>query len=132
MAKNPIVPGTELKINRLWAIVCVSVNISSHLFKFLTIAVLAYFGYMSIDALSGEITNANFIVGLFSNEHFVEIICLLAGISGVFYGHRQARLRKEVIEKYHEYMQNREEALELNGLSDRRGAGADNRSEENP
>ena len=58
MAKNHTVLDTELKINRLRAIVYVSVNISSHLFKFLTIAVLAYFGYMSIDALSGEITDA--------------------------------------------------------------------------
>ena len=131
MTKNHIL-DPELKINRLQAIVYISVHISSHLFKFLTVAVLAYFGYMSIDTLSGEITDANFIVGLFSDEHFVEIICLLAGIAGVFYGHRQARLRKEVVEKYHEYMQNKEEVIELNGSSSQRDAGADNRSEEKP
>ena len=131
MTKNHIL-DPELKINRLQAVVYVSVHISSHLFKFLTVAVLAYFGYMSIDTLSGEITDANFIVGLFSDEHFVEIICLLAGIAGVFYGHRQARLRKEVVEKYHEYMQNKEEVIELNGSSSQRDAGADNRSEEKP
>ena len=131
MTKNHIL-DPELKISRLWATVYVSVHISSQFFKFLSIAVLAYFGYMSIDALSGEITDANFIVGLFSDEHFVEIICLLAGIAGIFYGHRQARLRKEVVEKYHDYMQNREEGIELNGLSSQGDAGADNRSEENP
>lgn len=132
MTKNHTILDTELKINRLQAIVYVSVNISSHLFKFLTVAVLAYFGYMSIDALSGEITDAEFIVGLFSDEHFVEIVCLLAGIAGILYGHRQARLRKEVVEKYHEYMQNKEAVTELDGLSNQLDAGADNKSEENP
>ena len=132
MIKNHTIPDTELKINRLQAIVYVSVNISSHLFKFLTVAVLAYFGYMSIDALSGEITDAEFIVGLFSDEHFAEIVCLLAGIAGVFYGHRQARLRKKIVEKYHEYMQNKEAVTELDGLSNQLDAGADSKSEENP
>lgn len=123
---------TELKIKRIETRAHVLINVSSHLFRFLTIAVLAYFVYMSVDALSGEITDANFIVGLFSDKYFANIICLLVAIGSVFYGRKQSKLRKDVVERYHKYMKNEEEAIDPNRSSSQMDARGENRLEETP
>ena len=123
---------TELEIKRIETRTYTLISISSHLFKFLTIAVLAYFGYMSIDALSGEITEANFIVGLFSNKYFANVICLLVAIASIIYGRRQSKLRKDVVERFHKHMQNEEKAIDPSRSSSRMDARGENRLEENP
>lgn len=122
---------TELEIRRIEARTDMVLSVSAHFFKFLIVAVLAYFGYKSIDSLAGEITNTNFIVGLFSDKYFANVVCILAAIFGIFYGRSQSKLRKDVVERYHKYMKNEEEAVDPNRSSSRMDARGENRLEDN-
>ena len=107
------------------------ISVSSSFFKFLTVLVVVYFGYMSIDTLAGEITVTNFFVGLFSDKNFANIVCILAAVSGILYGRKQSKLRKDVVERYHEYMKNEEEAVDPNRSSSHMDARGENRLEDN-
>ena len=107
------------------------IGVSSHFFRFLSFAVLAYFGYMSIDSLAGEITDANFIVGLFSDKYFANVVCVLAAVCGILYGRKQSKLRKDIVERYHKYMKYEEEALDPNRSSSHMDARGEKRLEDN-
>ena len=131
MSKTENHVDTELEIRRIETRADMLISVSSHLFKFLTVAVLAYFGYMSIDSLAGEITNANFIVGLFSDKNFANVVCTLAAVCGILYGRKQSKLRKDVVERYHKYMKNEEEAVDPNRSSSHMDARGENRLEDN-
>ncbi len=121
---------TELEIKRIETKADLLISISSHFFRFLTVAIIAYFGYMSIDSLAGEITDTNFIVGLFSDKYFANVICILAAICGILYGRNQSKLRKDVVERYHKYMKNEAGTADQNRLSSRMDARGENRLEE--
>ena len=122
---------TELEIRRIEARTDMVISVSSSFFKFLTVLVVAYFGYMSIDSLAGEITVTNFIVGLFSDKNFANIVCILAAVSGILYGRKQSKLRKDVIERYDKYMRNEELAVDPNRSSSHMDARGENRLEDN-
>ena len=121
----------ELKIRRIEAVTNLLVSVSPHLFKFLTVAVVAYFGYLSIDSLAGQITAASFIVGLFSSKNFANAVCVLAAVCSIIYGRRQSKLRKDVVERYHKYMKNEELAMDPGRTSSRMDARGENRLEDN-
>lgn len=129
MSKTKTHVDTELEIRRIETKTDVLISVSSHLFRFLTVSVLAYFGYMSIDSLAGEITDTNFVVGLFSDKYFANIVCILAAVSGILYGRKQSKLRKDVVERYHKYMKNEEEAVDPNRSSSHMDARGKNRLE---
>ena len=131
MSKTKKHVDTELEIRRIETRTDMLISVSSHLFRFLTVAVLAYFGYRSIDSLAGEITDTNFIVGLFSDKYFANVVCILAAISGILYGRNQSKLRKDVVERYHKYMKNEEEAVDPNRSSSHMDARGENRLEDN-
>ena len=122
---------TELEIRRIEARTDLVISVSSSFFKFLTVLVVAYFGYKSIDTLAGEITVTNFFVGLFSDKNFANIVCILAAVSGILYGRKQSKLRKDVVERYHKYMKNEEEAVDPNRSSSHMDARGENRLEDN-
>ena len=131
MSKTKNHVDTELEIRRIETRTDMLISVSSHLFRFLTVAVLAYFGYRSIDSLAGEITDTNFIVGLFSDKYFANVVCILAAVFGILYGRKQSKLRKDVVEKYHKYMKNEEEAVDPNRSSSHMDARGENRLEDN-
>lgn len=122
---------TELEIRRIEARTDMVISVSSSFFKFLTVLVVAYFGYMSIDSLAGEITVTNFFVGLFSDKNFANTLCILAAVFGIIYGRRQSKLRKDVIERYDKYMRNEELAVDPNRSSSHMDARGENRLEDN-
>lgn len=130
MSKTENNVDTELEIRRIETITDMVTSVSSHLFRFLIVAVVAYFGYKSIDSLAGEITDANFIVGLFSDKYFANVVCILAAVSGILYGRKQSKLRKDVVERYHEYMKNEEEAVDRNRSSSHMDARGEKRLED--
>ena len=131
MSKTENNVDTELEIRRIEARTDMVISVSSQFFKFLTVAVVVYFGYKSIDSLAGEITDTNFIVGLFSDKYFANVVCLLAAVFGVLYGRKQSKLRKDVVERYHPYMKNEEEAVDPNRSSSHMDARGENRLEDN-
>lgn len=122
---------TELEIRRIEARTDMLVSVSSHLFKFLTVAIVAYFGYKSIDTLAGEITVTNFFVGLFSDKNFANIVCILAAVWAIRYGRKQSKLRKDVVERYDKYMRDEELAVDPNRSSSHMDARGENRLEDN-
>ena len=131
MSKTKNHVDTELEIRRIEARTDMVISVSSSFFKFLTVLVVAYFGYKSIDSLAGEITDTNFIVGLFSDKYFANIVCILAAVSGILYGRKQSKLRKEVVERYDSYMRNEELAADPNRSSSHMDAQGGNRPEDN-
>ena len=131
MSKTKNHVDTKLEIRRIEARTDTLISVSSHFFKFLTVAVVAYFGYKSIDSLAGEITDTNFIVGLFSDKYFANIVCILAAVSGILYGRKQSKLRKDVVERYDKYMRDEELAVDPNRSSSDMDARGENRLEDN-
>ena len=131
MSKTENNVDTELEIRRIEARTDMVISVSSNLFKCVTIVLVAYFAYRSIDSLAGEITDANFIVGLFSDKYFANVVCILAAVSGILYGRKQSKLRKDVVERFHKYMKNEELAVDPNRSSSHMDARGENRLEGN-
>lgn len=131
MSKTENHVDTELEIRRIETRTDMVISVSSHLFRFLIVAVVAYFGYKSIDSLAGEITDTNFIVGLFSDKYFANVVCILAAVSGILYGRKQSKLRKDVVERFHKYMKNEDEAVDPDRSSSHMDARGENRPEDN-
>lgn len=131
MSKTENNVDTELEIRRIAARTDILISVSSNLFKCVTIVLVAYFNYRSIDSLAGEITVSNFFVGLFSDKSYAYIVCLLVAVSGILYGRKQSKLRKDVVERYDKYMREEELAVDPNRSSSHMDARGGNRLEEN-
>lgn len=130
MSKTENNVDTELEIRRIETRADVLISISSHFFKCVTIVFVVYFGYLSIDSLAGEITNTNFIVGLFSDKYFANVVCILAAVFAILYGRKQSKLRKDVVERYDKYMRNEELAADPNRSSSHMDTRGENRLEQ--
>ena len=90
---------------------------------------ISYFAYSSIDSLSGATTQANInikaegSVNLGTGEKDISIglpewykgtlfLALIFGVGGIAYGRIQAKLRKDVIQRYHPTMQEAERRVD--------------------
>jgi len=85
---------------------------------------IGYFTYMSIDSLSGKITQADISVkagGSVRKDTETELpawykstllLAFFFGAGGIAYGRGQAKLRKDVIQRYHPAMQEAERNID--------------------
>lgn len=88
---------------------------------------IGYFTYMSIDSLSGKITQADISVkaggsvsidtddtetGLPAWYKGTLLLAFFFGAGGIAYGRGQAKLRKDVIQRYHPTMQEAERNID--------------------
>ena len=122
----------ELRMHRQHGIGNNITKIIRDIIKWGAIVAIVYYGYLSIDTLSGRTTKANIDInaqGVLSlNEgsgaqgatkdaelpvcRIVILIALIFGIGGVVYGRRQAKLRKDVIERHHYLVQKAEKRID--------------------
>jgi hypothetical protein len=99
-----------------------------------------YLGYLSIVELAGKITVADLKVaarGLFDFGGgtstiglWIGLLGLCFGWAGIRYGHRQARLKGEAIERMHEYQQKYEQSIDPRRTSSRLTSKGDTRPED--
>jgi len=82
--------------------------------RWLGLAVLAYFGYRSVDTLAGRTTLASIGVGInvLGKVYISEAVAWLFGVTGIGYGLRQRALRHNVIARLSPAVREREQALD--------------------
>ena len=82
--------------------------------RWLGLAVLAYFGYRSVDTLAGRTTLASIGVGIsvLGKVYISEAVAWLFGVTGISYGLRQRALRHNVIARLSPAVREREQALD--------------------
>ncbi len=124
-------------------------KIARDLIKYVCLFGCCYFAYLSIDSLSGKDTSADITVkaeGNFSlnnkknTEKRIEkttdikaatvTLALLFGLGGILYGRKQAKLRKDLIERYHPIMQEAERAKDVNRSTSKLTMRGDTRPED--
>ncbi len=119
----------ELRILRTHGIGNNITKVFRDLIKYGCLVGIAYFAYMSIDSLSGKTTQADIsvkaegsvsvdtsdTVSQASVPEWYKITLLSAlffGGGGIAYGRYQAKLRKDVIQRYHPIMQEAEQRID--------------------
>lgn len=68
-------------------------------FKYGAYVGMAYFGYLSVDALAGQATVATIAVKLLGDMHVSIALGWIVGICGILYGRVERSLRKDVVER---------------------------------
>jgi hypothetical protein len=75
----------------------------ARLCKWIPICVICYFGYLSISALAGKATLAQFGLWIFADlkatKAFSHVVTSLFGLGGVTFGYRERKLRQKNIER---------------------------------
>lgn len=84
----------------------------SNLAKWATLALIAYFGYLSIAVLAGKTTASNIAISFFSDLKINKDLALIFGGSGLAYGGYQRQLRKKTIERLQGRIQTLEKCLD--------------------
>ncbi len=101
MAKNRVrsEKEIELRILRITRLVEGVVQISSNLFRWGAIVLIARYGYLSIESLAGQNTLADIGINFLSNIKVSVALAGVAGAGGLIYGERQRKLRKSTTER---------------------------------
>ncbi len=68
------------------------------LIKWCGLVAIFYFGYLSINSLSGRDTNAKIGFNVFGDIRFSDAVAVVLGGGGMLYGQAQRRLRKRTIQ----------------------------------
>ena len=89
----------ELRILRITRLVEGVVQISSNLFRWGAIVLIARYGYLSIESLAGQNTLADIGINFLSNIKVSVALAGAAGAGGLIYGERQRKLRKNTVER---------------------------------
>ena len=112
MAKNKdrMSDGATVQIHRIHAISDLIGKTLSNLIKFGFIGWVAFLYAPVFMAMAGQDTKADFSLSLMANEHFVILLGVVFGAGGIVYGRRQAKLRRDVIERLHPYQLEHEKA----------------------
>ncbi len=125
---------TELKLLRSHGIGNNVTKIIRDLFKYGAILGIAAFTYLSIDSLAGKTTQADIdikasgslalnekqkdtkkiiiSVDILTGYKIALTLAFVFGIGGIAYGRKQAKLRKDVIERYHPLIQKAERIID--------------------
>jgi hypothetical protein len=90
--------------------------------------VIAFFGYLSIRALAGQHTVADIGIRVLGNLQVSEAVAWIFGGSGIVYGWRQRKLRRDKVER----LQGRVRALETERDPNRSSSGLTPRGETHP
>lgn len=67
--------------------------------KYGALVAIFYFGYLSVLALAGKHTLADIGISFLSDVNVSVSIAWIFGVSGIFYGLRQRKVRKDTIER---------------------------------
>ena len=112
MAKQPSKAALDagVEVHRIQARAAVTLAA----IRWLGLAVLAYFGYRSVDTLAGRTTLASIGVGIsvLGKVYISEAVAWLFGVTGIGYGLRQRALRHNVIARLSPAVREREQALD--------------------
>ena len=92
------------------------------------IAVISYFGYLSIAALAGKTTVANFLFKLFGSIGVNAGVAYIFGGGGIVYGLLERRTRQKTVER----LQSRVQELEKKRDPGRTSSKLTTRGETNP
>ncbi len=139
---------TELRLLHLHGIGNNITKVFRDLIKWGAILGIAYFAFLSIESLSGKRTEADIAVkaeGALSMDmgtsdkkaktdprpsQIAILLALIFGIGGIAYGRYQAKLRKDVIERYHPLIQEAERLIDQNRSSSKLTDRGDTRPED--
>lgn len=105
----------------------------SNVTKWGALAFIGWISYLSVAELAGKVTNANISAVLswpFGPGWIMVVLALLFGAGGIVYGRRQAKLRKDTIERLHEYQKRYELSIDPNRSSSRLTARGETRPED--
>ena len=88
----------ELRYRLYAKILDIAASLIHHAIPWGCVALVAYFGYRSVASLSGHDTFAQIAVKFWADFRVGEYVPYLFGASGIFYGVRNRKLRKDTIE----------------------------------
>ena len=88
----------ENKLLRKYKISESIANVVNTIIKWAALVWIVKYGYLSIMALAGQITKADFAVNLLSNDAFAKIVAIIFAFGGVGFGLNERRLRKNSVE----------------------------------
>ena len=77
-----------------------------------TLVAIAGFAYLSVKALAGETTAADIGIKVLTDFKISEALAWLFGGSGLAYGLRERKLRRETVEREHSRIQKLEKQLD--------------------
>lgn len=101
--RNQVSDDATIKIHKIHAVADVLAKLVSDIIKWGSIVYIIYLLAPVALAMAGKETSANFSLSLIANEHFVAMLAIMFGTGGIIYGRRQAKLRRDVIERLHPY-----------------------------
>jgi len=104
----------ELRILRKTQIAEGIVQVFLSLIRWGAIVMIARYGYLAIDSLSGKSTLADIGVNFLSNIKVSVALAWSAGVGGIIYGVNQRKLRKDTIERLQKRIQELESNIDSN------------------
>lgn len=107
----------EYKIKRLGFVVHGLTTVLSKLCKYGCIALGMWFVYLSIDSLSGQVTDASLFFNLITDLNIGEQLAYLLCFFSTGYGFKQRQLRKEKVSKLSARVNNLETEINPNKKS---------------
>jgi hypothetical protein len=102
----------ENKLLRKYKISESIANAVNTVIKWCALVWIVRYGYLSIIALAGQITKADFGVNLLSNDAFAKIVMIIFAFAGMGYGLNERRLRKNTVESLSSRVRELEEMLD--------------------
>lgn len=91
-------------------------GLGNSLLKYGSISSVAYYAFRTIKELAGKNTFAeltfNSAINWIANDYMASALGLVFGFSGIYYGVREARLRKDAIERLSVYQERYERELD--------------------
>lgn len=132
MANKPDNTSLQVKISRIHATHDTIARIVTSLIKWGALCFISWMGATAIHDLAGKETLANFDLGArletksetvtsstigLTNSTSLAILGLIFGFGGILYGRQQARLRKDTVERLHQYQLKYEQTIDPNRTS---------------
>ncbi len=100
------------------------------LFKWDSLFGCVYYTMDMLKAYAGKTTWADVNFAAAVNDHLASVLGMVFGISGVWYGHRERKLRKDTMERLHRYQRRYEESRDPGRTSSRLTRRGDTRQED--
>jgi len=95
------------------------VEVVNNVVKWGGLVLIARYGYLTIDSLAGGRTMADIGIQLFTDIRISSALAWVLAGSGIYYGHRQRKLRGDVVERLQRRIRELEERLDPNRSSSR-------------
>ena len=118
--KKGLKPNTDdsrIAIHKVHVIGDVITKVLSEIFKWGTLIYFIYAGSEVLKEFAGKSTYADVTFSWIMSERLASVLGLIFGAGGMLYGRRQARLRKDTVEKMHQFQVKYEESVNVNRTS---------------